>query len=139
MAYSITESCTGCTACSRICPTSAISGTRGQRYCIDERVCIDCGVCSRVCPVNALQDGQGQPCRSSKRSEWAKPVVNPDRCTACGACVQTCPVNALGYTARDNSKHLLPVLQEEKLCIACGFCASTCPVDAIEMMFVVDA
>jgi ferredoxin len=66
-------------------------------------------------------------------------VVNADRCTACGACVQTCPVNALGYTSRGNSKHLLPVLQEEKLCIACGFCASTCPVDAIEMMFVVDA
>jgi ferredoxin len=133
MAYFITETCTGCTACSRVCPTGAISGTRSQRHVVDETTCIECGVCSRVCPASSFLNGQGQPCRSIKRSEWAKPVVNPERCTSCGACVQTCPVNALGYTLKEHSKHLLPYLQDEKICISCGFCASTCPVEAIEM------
>jgi ferredoxin len=134
MAYFITESCTGCTACARVCPTSAISGVRQQRHTIDPAVCVACGVCGRVCPAGAVLDEAQQPCQMIKRSAWARPVVNPRRCVSCGACVETCPTQALAWNDEPgHPAHLLPVLQEEKNCIACSFCADTCPVEAITM------
>ena len=134
MAYFITEACTGCTACARVCPTTAISGVRGQRHTINPDVCIECGVCGRVCPAAAIQDEEKQLCQSVKRSDWAKPVVQSKRCVSCGVCIQACPVNALGW---DESlilkENRLPYLKEVKLCISCSFCAEACPVEAIQM------
>ncbi|MDW8047511.1 MAG: 4Fe-4S binding protein, partial [Chloroflexota bacterium] len=45
MAYSIIETCIGCTACTKRCPTNAISGERNQLHVIDPTLCIDCGAC----------------------------------------------------------------------------------------------
>lgn len=48
------EECTGCGACSAICPVSAVSmledGYRGLRPVIDQHTCIDCGKCLDICP-----------------------------------------------------------------------------------------
>ena len=44
--------CTGCTTCSRACPTQAIR-IRDQRAVILKDRCIDCGTCIRVCPEDA--------------------------------------------------------------------------------------
>lgn len=48
--------CTGCGACSQICPQSAISMTANEEGFlyprIDEALCNDCGLCRRTCPVN---------------------------------------------------------------------------------------
>lgn len=48
--------CTGCSACSQICPQSAIlmaGSEEGFLYPqIDEERCTDCGVCVKTCPVN---------------------------------------------------------------------------------------
>ena len=54
MAFRIIESCTGCTACEKRCPTSAISGERKQLFVIDPALCIDCGACGVVCPEAAI-------------------------------------------------------------------------------------
>ena len=49
MAYWIIETCTGCTACTRICPVQAIIGERKQLHEIIAKVCIDCGACMQSC------------------------------------------------------------------------------------------
>lgn len=47
--------CSGCGACSVVCPHSAISmeeGRLGALYpVIDQRLCVDCGLCTKVCPA----------------------------------------------------------------------------------------
>lgn len=53
--YVIDEAaCIGCTACTRVCPTSAISGARKKPHVIDSKLCIICGACAAKCPVNAI-------------------------------------------------------------------------------------
>ncbi len=47
--------CTGCSACSAVCPTKAITMKETFEYCwaeIDEQKCIRCGKCERVCQVH---------------------------------------------------------------------------------------
>ena len=52
----ITESCTGCRACEKVCPKHCISmqpDNEGFIYpVIDQNLCIDCGVCKKTCPQN---------------------------------------------------------------------------------------
>jgi len=50
-----TEKCTGCTACARKCPVSAIVGeTKKAHYILDEK-CTRCGTCADVCRFEAVQ------------------------------------------------------------------------------------
>ncbi len=44
------ERCPGCTACVKVCPAEAITGTRGQAHVIDPARCSQCGSCLSVCP-----------------------------------------------------------------------------------------
>jgi NADH:ubiquinone oxidoreductase subunit F (NADH-binding) len=52
--YSITEDCTGCTSCVKVCPTDAITGERRQLHTIDQSKCIQCGTCMDVCKDGAV-------------------------------------------------------------------------------------
>ncbi|NMB01882.1 MAG: NADH-quinone oxidoreductase subunit NuoF [Firmicutes bacterium] len=57
-AYVINEdTCIGCTACVRVCPTGAISGERKKPHVIHPHVCISCGICASKCPVSAITQG----------------------------------------------------------------------------------
>ncbi|WP_314061729.1 NADH-quinone oxidoreductase subunit NuoF [uncultured Vagococcus sp.] len=49
--------CTGCMACARQCPVSAISGERKQPHLIDQQLCTKCGVCLDTCRYNAINVG----------------------------------------------------------------------------------
>ena len=48
------EKCRGCTACSRKCPTGAISGKVKEPHAIDTEKCIRCGSCYDTCRFGAV-------------------------------------------------------------------------------------
>ncbi|OFY50835.1 MAG: NADH dehydrogenase [Bacteroidetes bacterium GWF2_41_31] len=48
------DKCTGCTVCSKKCPTDAIIGTRKSPHFIVEDKCISCGSCFEVCKFDAI-------------------------------------------------------------------------------------
>jgi NADH:ubiquinone oxidoreductase subunit F (NADH-binding)/NAD-dependent dihydropyrimidine dehydrogenase PreA subunit len=53
--YSIAEeSCVGCGACKKICPTKAIAGEKKQSHRIIPELCSQCGSCRDVCKMNAV-------------------------------------------------------------------------------------
>ncbi|MDY0004352.1 MAG: NADH-ubiquinone oxidoreductase-F iron-sulfur binding region domain-containing protein [Polyangia bacterium] len=46
--------CTGCRACVKPCPTSAITGEKKQVHVIDQDKCIKCGICRDACKFDAV-------------------------------------------------------------------------------------
>lgn len=61
MAYVITDLCTKCMACTKICPVECIHPTESElskvdvpQVYINPLECIDCGACAGVCPVSAI-------------------------------------------------------------------------------------
>lgn len=52
--YIDVDKCTGCTACAKKCPTSAIIGTPRSPYFIVEEKCIGCGTCQTTCKFAAV-------------------------------------------------------------------------------------
>lgn len=48
------EKCTGCTACTRKCPTNAIIGAKKTPHFIVEEKCIGCGTCQEICKFDAI-------------------------------------------------------------------------------------
>ena len=50
----VAEKCKGCTACSRVCPVGAISGTVKNPHVIDTAKCIKCGACMEKCRFGAI-------------------------------------------------------------------------------------
>lgn len=47
--------CTGCSMCSRVCPSSAISGEIKKPFVIDQAKCIKCGACMEKCKFGAIE------------------------------------------------------------------------------------
>lgn len=135
MPYQITDDCTGCRACTRICPADAIHGEKREKHLIDAVRCIECGACGRVCPEASVKDPYGRSCVMVKRSAWKKPVLEKDRCCSCGICIDTCPVGCLFFSpGNGGGGHPYPSLTEVDVCIACGFCAKDCPAGALTMI-----
>jgi len=56
LSYTIVSSkCTGCSACARVCPSSAISGKVKEPYAIDQSKCVKCGLCVNKCKAEAIE------------------------------------------------------------------------------------
>lgn len=135
MSYQINESCTGCGACIKICPTEAIAGEKKKRHAIDAVLCIECGACGKICPKGSVENGLGHVCTMIKHSFWTKPVIDKKKCSSCGICIDTCPVSCLAFSSTgENGVHPYPYLREVNGCIACTLCAIDCPTEAISMV-----
>lgn len=52
--YFITEKCTGCTACAKVCPVHCITGERKKRHEIGRDLCVKCGACRNTCRFDAI-------------------------------------------------------------------------------------
>ncbi|MCI8602704.1 MAG: NADH-quinone oxidoreductase subunit NuoF [Ruminiclostridium sp.] len=50
----IEDKCKGCTACARVCPAGAISGSVKEPHSIDPAKCIKCGACMSKCKFGAI-------------------------------------------------------------------------------------
>ena len=48
------DKCKGCTACARVCPAGAISGSVKQPHTIDPAKCLKCGACIEKCKFGAI-------------------------------------------------------------------------------------
>lgn len=136
MAHKITEKCIGCSACSKMCPVSAITGEPKSIFLINEKRCVDCGVCGRVCPQEAIEDESGQAAERIKRSQWLKPQIDEELCSACGICMFNCTPGALGVSMPKEQGDIeaYALLVEPDKCVGCGLCAKHCPLDAVRMV-----
>jgi NADH:ubiquinone oxidoreductase subunit F (NADH-binding)/(2Fe-2S) ferredoxin/ferredoxin len=57
IAYTIDETCIGCTVCAQKCPAGAIDVAPYQRHMIDQTKCVKCGTCMQVCPTESVNLG----------------------------------------------------------------------------------
>jgi len=141
LAYRITESCIGCTACTRRCPTNAISGERNKIHYIDPDLCIDCGACGVVCPpeASAIIDNEGDVCMHFSRKDelWPKAVVDEELCigSGCEQCINVCPFDALSLdrSGQRVGDFFGVAVVDERKCTGCRLCESVCGWDAIHI------
>jgi len=52
--FIVPEKCTGCTACTKACPSNAITGEKRLAHLINQDKCIRCGACFEKCKFNAI-------------------------------------------------------------------------------------
>ena len=135
MSYKILETCIGCTACVKRCPTDAITGERNGMHIIDPVLCIDCGACSVVCPVECIADESGDIGKGFPRREWPKAIVIDDNCigSGCELCINVCPFDALVLDVsgeRVGDFFGVARVIEEK-CTGCRLCEQACGWSAV--------
>lgn len=132
MSCFISDKCTGCTACIRVCPVDAIQGEKKKQHFINVLLCIECGACGRICPVTCVFDDNGRPVAKLKKSRWPRPIISIEKCYACENCVEACPADALAMA--DEELPLMEnaaVLVKPEKCVSCGWCVANCLFDAI--------
>ena len=135
----ITDKCTACTICERVCPTNAI--TSGEIFYIDPDLCINCSVCGVYCPFDAIDDNRDVTVARIKAKQIPKAVVHEEMCTGCEFCVDVCPFEALEMrpvNPEDAGKQHLPQTAQiayviDKNCVSCKLCEQVCIKDAIEV------
>jgi len=54
LTYTINGNCTGCGACLRKCPSSAITGEKKEQHKLNQDLCIKCGACYQACRFEAI-------------------------------------------------------------------------------------
>ncbi len=128
------QSCTGCSACEKRCPTGAISGDPKKVYFIEPSLCIDCGACGVICPDEAIMTNNGVITHVLKRAERPVAVVHPDNCNGCGVCIDVCPFECISPSPENNAVYLGRVQVNEKTCVGCLLCEEVCGWDGIYIM-----
>ncbi len=136
-AHFITDKCTACTICERVCPTNAI--TSGEIFYIDPDLCINCSVCGVYCPFDAIDDSNNVTVQRIKAKKIPKAVVHEELCTGCEFCVDVCPFEALEMRPlEEETTYAMPQTSTvahviEKNCVSCKLCEQVCIKDAVEV------
>lgn len=126
----ITDKCTSCSICERVCPTNAISS--GERYFIEPDLCINCSVCGVYCPFDAITDNTEVFVEKIKPKKVPKAEVHDELCTGCEFCVDVCPFEAIFMRMdTDGFNRIAEVIP--KACVSCKLCEQVCIKDAIEV------
>lgn len=130
----ITDLCTGCSVCEKVCPTNAISGKAKETFYIDPKLCINCSVCGIYCPFDAITGRDGEIVERIKPKEIPKATVIEDLCTGCEYCVDVCPFDCIELVPRHGEGgHMSDMLAvvDQKACVSCKLCEQVCMKNAI--------
>jgi NADH:ubiquinone oxidoreductase subunit F (NADH-binding)/(2Fe-2S) ferredoxin/NAD-dependent dihydropyrimidine dehydrogenase PreA subunit len=76
VSHAIDDTCTGCHACYKPCPTQAIIGDAKKLHYIDQAKCIQCGACFQICRYNSIKRvkrGEGDQLQLRAKERWLAP------------------------------------------------------------------
>ncbi len=62
--------CTGCGACTDVCPQAVLAIADGRAQLVDRGACIECGACSLNCESGALTVSPGVGCAAAIMRGW---------------------------------------------------------------------
>ncbi|MFT7485591.1 MAG: electron transport complex protein RnfB [Candidatus Paceibacteria bacterium] len=131
-AHFITDLCTSCGICERVCPTNAIT-SGDERFHIEPDLCINCSVCGVYCPFDAINDSNEVLVGKIKPKQIPKAVVHEELCTGCRFCEDVCPFDAIGMKMDPDSSFNYIAEIYAKKCTSCKLCEQVCIKDAIEV------
>lgn len=107
--------------------------------------CTGCGICPKVCPTKAIELGPVHEFATALQSRKDNPIgpyvtFDLEKCVFCGLCAILCPVAAIEFTFNNISIKGLaeyPKLEfkidlDDEKCIPCRYCELICPVEAIK-------
>ena len=72
------DKCTGCSLCARKCPVQCISGSREEKYTINQLKCTKCGNCKEVCAFKAVKSIPGMHPELRQAREQEKLQLNQE-------------------------------------------------------------
>jgi len=73
VSHAIDQSCIGCHACVKPCPTSAVIGIAKELHYIDQDKCIQCGACYQICKYDSIKRvkrGDGAALQMRAKGLW---------------------------------------------------------------------
>ncbi len=133
---SISESCSLCGTCERVCQFDAIHVNRlfdgDQKFYAEKCLGEECSICMNICPNSAI---------SYEYAEH-KVVVFSDACNYCGKCEKYCPGSAIEVSRQVSDRYseihlpgkrrdyheIRASVTVDDTCIGCHFCEAVCKI-----------